>query len=155
VIQITNNTDDDNETTENWYFHISKSVTEHEDITVLWNQGVQTNGEIVANRPGIIVLDKMDRTCLLVVVTMSSDGNVIQKVAAKKLKHKNLSMEVQRMWKMECFVIPVMIGAIGIVSKSLKNIWKQYQDNIQYIPYKKTVILGTSHIIRKVLQAET
>jgi hypothetical protein len=31
------------ETTENWYSHIPKSVCGHEDITVLWNQGVQTD----------------------------------------------------------------------------------------------------------------
>jgi hypothetical protein len=30
------------ETTENWYSHVPKSVTEHEGMTVLWNQGVQT-----------------------------------------------------------------------------------------------------------------
>jgi hypothetical protein len=34
-------------------------------------------------------------------------------------------------WNMKYFVIPVIIGATGIVSKGLKNIWKQYQDNIQ------------------------
>jgi hypothetical protein len=28
------------ETTENWYSHIPKSVCQHGDITVLWNQGV-------------------------------------------------------------------------------------------------------------------
>jgi hypothetical protein len=32
-----------NETTENRYSHIPKLVTEHEGITVLWNQGVQTD----------------------------------------------------------------------------------------------------------------
>jgi hypothetical protein len=31
----------------------------------------------------------------------------------------------------------VTTGAKGIVSKSLKNIWTQYQDNIQQILYKK------------------
>jgi hypothetical protein len=30
------------ETTGNWHSHKPKSVTEHEGITVLWNQGVQT-----------------------------------------------------------------------------------------------------------------
>jgi len=30
------------ETTENWYTHKPESVCEHEDITVLWNQEVQT-----------------------------------------------------------------------------------------------------------------
>jgi hypothetical protein len=35
------------------------------------------------------------------------------------------------MLNVKCFVIPVIIGAMEIVSKSLKNIWKQYQDNTQ------------------------
>jgi hypothetical protein len=46
------------ETTENWYSHIPKPVTEHEDITVLWNQGIQMDTEVLANRPDIIVKDK-------------------------------------------------------------------------------------------------
>jgi hypothetical protein len=52
-------------------------------------------------------------------------------------------------------IIPVIIGATGIVTKGLKK-------NLQAMPGKhstdklqKTAILGTSHIIRKVLQAET
>jgi hypothetical protein len=32
---------------------------------------------------------------------------------------------------MKCFVIPVIIGATGIASKGLKNIWKKYQDILQ------------------------
>jgi hypothetical protein len=35
------------------------------------------------------------------------------------------------MWNMKCSVIPVIIGATGIVSKILQKIWKQYQDNTQ------------------------
>jgi hypothetical protein len=76
------------ETTENWYSHIPKSVTEH-DITVLWNQGVQTDREVLANRPDIFVKNKKDRTCLLVDVAVPSDKNVIQKEVEKKLKYKN------------------------------------------------------------------
>jgi hypothetical protein len=41
--------------TENWYSYIPKLVTENEDITVLWNQGVPTDREVLANRPDIIV----------------------------------------------------------------------------------------------------
>jgi len=41
-----------------------------------------------------------------------------------------------------------------ILTEGLKNTLKQYQESIQWILYKKTV-LGTSHIIRKVLQCET
>jgi hypothetical protein len=48
-----------------------------------------------------------------------------------KLKYKNLSIEIQRMWNMKCFVIPIIIGATGIVTIGLKKIWKPYQESIQ------------------------
>jgi hypothetical protein len=87
-------------------------------MVVLWNKEVQTNREVLANRPDIIVKNKKDKTCLLIDVATPSDRNVIQKKAKKKLKYKHLSIEIQRMWNMKCFVIPVIIGAMGIVSKS-------------------------------------
>jgi hypothetical protein len=88
-------------------------------------------------------------------VAVPSDRNAIHKESEKKLKHKNLSIEIQRMWNMKCFVITVISGATGIVTKGLKKIWKKYQESIQYILYKKNAPQGTSHIIRKVLQPET
>jgi hypothetical protein len=52
-------------------------------------------------------------------------------------------------------IMPVIIGATGIVTKDLKK-------NSESVPVKhsveslqKTAILGTSHIIRKVLQCES
>jgi hypothetical protein len=103
----------------------------HEDITVLWNQGIQTDREVLANRPDIIIKNIKDKICLLIAVAIPSDRNVIQKESEKKLKYKHLSIEIQRMWNMKCFVIPVIIGATGIVTKGLKDIWIQYQESIQ------------------------
>ena len=83
-----------------------------------------------------------------------ADRNVVQKEEEKKLKYKSLCIEVQRMWNMKCTIVPVIIGATGIVTRSLKK-------NLETIPGKhsidslqKTAILGTSHIMRKVLQCE-
>jgi hypothetical protein len=76
-------------TAENWYSHIPKPVTEHEDVTVLWNQEIQTDRGVLANRPDIIIKKKKDKTCLLIDVAIPSDKNVIQKEAEKKLKYKN------------------------------------------------------------------
>jgi hypothetical protein len=58
------------------------------------------------------------------------------------------------MWNMKCFVIPVIIGT-GIVSKSLQKYPETIPGQQSIDSLQKTAILGTSHIIRKVLQAET
>jgi hypothetical protein len=42
------------ETTQRWQAHTPKPVCEHQDITVLWNQGVHTDNEFMANWPDII-----------------------------------------------------------------------------------------------------
>jgi hypothetical protein len=62
-----------------------------------------------------------DKICLLIDVAIPSDRNAIQKESEKKWKYKNLSIEIQRMWNMKCFVIPVMTGATGIVTRGLKK----------------------------------
>jgi hypothetical protein len=142
------------ETTENWYSHIPKSVCQHEDITVLWNQGIQSDREVLANRPDII-RNKEDKISLLIDVAIPSDRNVIQKESEKKLKYENLSIEIQRMWNMKCFVIPVIIGAIGIVTRALKIYLETIPGKHSIDSLQKTAVLGTSHIIRKVLQSET
>jgi hypothetical protein len=83
-------------------------------------KGIQMVREVLANRPDIIVKNK-DKTCLLIDVAIPSGKNVIHKEAEKKLKYTNLSIEIQRMWNMKCFVIPIIIGATGIVNKGLQN----------------------------------
>jgi hypothetical protein len=74
----------------------------------------------------------------LIDAAIPSDKNVIQKEAEKKLKYKNVSIDIQRMWNRKCFVITVIIGATGIVSessqKSLETIPGQHSvDSLQKI----------------------
>ena len=37
------------------------------------------------------------------------------------LKYKSLCTEIQRMWDLKCAIVPVIIGAIGIVTRSLRK----------------------------------
>jgi hypothetical protein len=55
----------------------------------------------------------------------------------------------------KCFVMPVIIGATGIVNKFTKISGNNTRTTLNRFPTKKTAILGTSHTIRKVLHAET
>jgi hypothetical protein len=104
-------------TAENWYSHLPKAVCEYEYMIILWNQGVQTDAEGLANRPDIIIKTKSDKICLLIDVALPSDRNVIQKEAEKKLKYKNSSVETHCMWDMKCFIIPVFTGITETVTK--------------------------------------
>jgi hypothetical protein len=65
----------------------------------------------VANRPFIIIKTKKDKICLMIDVAIPLDWNVTQKESEKKLKCKNLSIEIQRMWNMKYFVMPAIIGS--------------------------------------------
>jgi hypothetical protein len=54
-------------------------------------------------------------------VAIPASRNVIQNEVEKKLKYKNVSTEILRMWNMKC-VIPVITGATRIVTKGLENL---------------------------------
>jgi hypothetical protein len=150
-----NNTFHEHETTDKRHTHMTKPVYEEGDVTVLWNQAVHTDREITANRPDIIVKNKKDKTCTLIDVAIPTDRNVTQKEAEKKSKYKSLDIELQRMWNLKCCtIIPVIIGATGIVTKSLRKYVEAIPGKHSIDSLQKTAILGTSHIIRKVLQCE-
>jgi hypothetical protein len=88
---------------------------------------------------------------MLIDVAISVDINVIQKEAEKILKYKYLTIEKQRMWNVKTRVIPVIIRATGTTSYS----FRKYVSTILVIhevrELQKTAILGTSHMLRKVL----
>ena len=91
---------------------------------------------------------------IMIIIIINPQTNVVQKEAEKKLKYKSLSVEIQRMWNLKCAIIPVIIGATGIVTRSLRKILESVPGKHSIDSLQKTAILGTSHIIRKVLQCE-
>ena len=58
---------------------------------------------------------------IIIIIIIPAERNVVQKEAEKKLKYKSLCIEIQRMWNLKCAIIPVIIGATGIVTRSLKE----------------------------------
>ena len=60
----------------------------------------------------------------------------------------------RRMWNLKCTITPVINGATGIVTRSLRKNLEAVPGKHSIYSLQKTAILGTSHIIRKVLQCE-
>jgi len=127
---------------------------EEGDVTVLWNQAVNTDREVTVNRSDKIIKNKKEKACTVIDVAIPADRNVVQKEAEKKLKYKSICVEIQGMWNLKYTIILVITGATGIVTRSLRK-------NLEAVPGKhsidslqKTAIIGASHILRKVLQCE-
>jgi len=74
---------------------------------------------------------------------------VIEKEAEKILKHKDLTTEIQLVWKVKTMVIPVIIGATGTISKSFRKYVSNIPGEHEVNELQKTAILGTAHILRK------
>ena len=88
---------------------------------------------------------------MLIDVAISGDRNVIKKEAEKILKYKALTIEIQRMWNVKTKVIPVIIGATGTISKAFRKYVSNIPENHEVKEPQKAAILGTAHILRKVL----
>jgi hypothetical protein len=88
---------------------------------------------------------------MLIDVAISGDRNVIKKEAEKILKYKDFTIEIQRMCNVKARVIPVVIGAIGTISKSFRKYVRNIPGNHDVRQLQKTAIFGTAHILRKVL----
>jgi len=88
---------------------------------------------------------------VLIDVAISGDINVIKKEAEKILKYKDLTTEIQHMWNVKTKLIPVIIGATGTISKSFRKYVNNIPGNHEVKELQKTAILGTAHILQKVL----
>jgi len=76
---------------------------------------------------------------------------MIKKEAEKILKYKDLTVEIQRIWNVKTKVIPVIIGATGTISKSFRKYVSSIPGKYEVKELQKTAILGTAHILQKVL----
>ena len=112
---------------------------------------MQTDRTIPNNKRDVIIRDNEKGTCRLIDVAISGDRNVVKKEAEKILKYKDLTIEIQRMWNVQTNVIPVIIGATGTISKSFRKYVSNIPGKHEVKELQKTAILGTAHILRKVL----
>ena len=134
-----------------YYKHEPKPVLDNDKVTILWDYSVQTDKEIKANRPDIIVRVKKkgERHCYIIDFASPSDNNVSVKTVEKLSKYKSLEIEIQKMWETKTTVIPIVIGSLGLINKNIYSFLDKLPCKIQLSEIQKTVLLGTAYILRK------
>jgi len=117
----------------------------------MWIQQVQTDRNVPNNKPDIIIRDNEEGTCMLIDVAISGDKNLITNETVKILKYKYLTIEIQLTWNVKTKVMPVIIGATGTISKSFRKYVSNITVKHEVKKLEKTAILGTAHLLQKVL----
>ena len=74
---------------------------------------------------------------MLIDAAIWGDRNVIKKEAENILKYKDLTIEIQRMWKVKTGAIPVIIGATGTISKSFRKYTINILETMKLRNYRK------------------
>ncbi|CAH3194267.1 unnamed protein product, partial [Porites evermanni] len=130
-------------------------IEENERCTckVLWDMTTQCDHIIEARRPVIVVVvEKESNKAIIVDIASPWDHRVYEKESEKVEKYQDLKREIRKsMGRVE--VVPVVVGALGAVSKRLDTWLDKLGITINTGFLQKTALLGTARILRKVLES--
>ena len=85
-------------------------------------------------------------------MSVPSDTNVSSlKIFEKLSKYENLEIEVTKMWHLKTRTLPVVIGTLSIVAETAPNYVSQIPGGPSLTELQKITLMGTAHILRKVL----
>ena len=100
-----------------------------------------------------MIVEKEEKVCKIIDIAIPGDSRVAEKEREKVEKYQDLKREVARIWSMrKVEVIPVVVGALGMITKNLDKWIEKIGIKIKAEHIRKTTILGTARILRKVLE---
>ena len=118
----------------------------------MWDFSIQTDHVIEARRPDLVVVDKEERSCKIIDFAVPGDSRTEEKEKDKTEKYQNLRRELQKIRNVKMKIIPLVIGSLGAIPKEFGNRLKQIGITAGTAQVPRTVLLGRSRILRKVLE---
>ena len=82
-------------------------------------------------------------------MAVPSNRNTSVKVAEKLSKYKDLEIEIARMWGMKTQIVPVVVGALGVIKKGIDEQICKIPGKINVTELQKITLLGSAHILEK------
>ena len=135
----------------NWHSHRPKEVIRTNNVEILYDQILSTDRPIGANRPDIVIKDKLARKAYVIDISCPCDTNVFKKENEKIAKYQGLRAELQKMWNMDCIVIPVVVGGLGAVTRQAAVYLSQIPGTPDLMLCQKIALLGSKKILHNVL----
>ena len=132
-----------------WYKHKPETVPENK---LLWDFRIQRHHLILERTPDLVIVDKKKkRSCRIMNFIASVDNRGKIKENGKGDKSLDPTREARKLWKMKVTVIPILIGALGMIPKG----WIRELDDLEItwraVTIQTKAILRSVRILRRLL----
>ena len=138
--------------TNKWYMHNPSPVLENNMHKLQWDFKIQTDQLIPARRPDLIIINKKKRICKIVDFAVQADYRINLKESEKKDKYLDFARELKKLWNMKVTIVPIVIGALGTITKGLFKVLEDLEVGRQVETIQMTALLRTVRILRWVLE---
>ena len=137
--------------TNKWHMHNPAPVLENDTHKLQWDFDIHTDHLISARRPDLIIINnKKMRNCKIVDFVVPADHRIKLKECEKKYKYLDLARELKKLWNMKVTIVPIVIGALGTVTKGLLKGLEDLEVGGRAETIQMTALLRTARILRRV-----
>ena len=119
---------------------------------LLWDFNIQADHLIPARRPDLKIINKEERISKIVDFAVPADNRINLKECAKKDKYIDLAREVKKLWNMNVVIVPIMIGALGTITKGLLKGLEDLEVGARVETIQMTALQKTARILKRILK---
>ena len=136
-----------------WYEHRAEKVLENDEVKLLWDFHMQSDHIIEHCRPDLLLVKKKTKEATIIDIAVPGDTRIVDKEQDKILKYQDLKRELKTVWQLrKVSVIPIVVGALGAVTTNFQGHLDSVSCKLKVTNIQKTALLGSAHILRKVLE---
>ena len=141
-----------------WYSESPEKVRKSAcgNFEIWWDRSIETTTTLLHNKPDVVLINKVKRHWTIIDFAIPIDQNVKKKEAEKLDHYEELAAEIRKMHHVSVNILPLVIGALGVVTDNVKSNLKILEipksDKV-FVCMQVTAILGTSIILRQVLNS--
>ena len=132
--------------------HNPAPLLENDTHKLLWDFNIQTDQLIPARRPDLMIINKKKGICKIVDFAVPADHKINLKESEKKDKYLDLARELKKLWNMKVTIVPIVIGALGTITKGLLKGLEDLEVGGRVGTIQTTTLLRTARILRRVLE---
>ena len=136
------------------WLHDPQPITATEEVTIFYDKPIVLGRYVEggAIKPDIVVWDKSKKEALVIEVSVPNDFGLNRAEREKMNKYQDLKNDLRQTWELENVeIIPVIVGATGLMKTNLKNYLKSVPGNPSADEVQLAAVTGTVSIIKRAL----